>query len=85
MHRCQVKYETDFPRLSHYLTVLEPPEDMQFNEYLFLMLMFTTAFLLHTTMTHAAVMASAAAQMSTRLKVDRFFRQPNLQLKLFNL
>ena len=85
MHRCQVKYETDFPRLSHYLTVLEPPEDMQFNEYLFLMLMFTTAFLLHTTMTHAAVMASAAAQMSTKLKVDRFFRQPNLQLKLFNL
>jgi hypothetical protein len=85
MHRCQVKYETDFPRLSHYLTVVEPPEDMQFNEYLFLMLMFTTAFLLHTTMTHAAVMASAAAQVSTRLKVDRFFRQPNLQLKLFNL
>ena len=56
---------------------------MQFDEYLFLMLLFTTAFLLHTTMTHAAVMASTAAQISTRLKVDKFLRQPNLNLKLF--
>ena len=58
---------------------------MQFNEYLFLMLMFTSAFLLHTTMTHSAVMASAAAHISTRLKVDRFLRQPNLHLRLFHL
>jgi hypothetical protein len=41
------------------------------------------AFLLHTTMTHAAVMASTAAQISTRLKVDKFLRQANLNLKLF--
>ena len=54
---------------------------MPLEDYLLLMLVFTTAFLVHTTVTHAVVTATAVAQTAARLRTTKVFRNPAVGLR----
>lgn len=58
-----------------------PKDKMPLEDYMLLMLLFTTAFLIQTTITHTVVAASLTTQVAARLRATKVFRNPAMGLR----